>query len=206
MYLHENFMTLAPDKTAVTTRPDVLELIRRRWSPRAFSAQPVAPETLETLFEAATWAASSGNGQPWRFVYAHRADKVGFEQLFRLLVPANQTWAQHAAVLIVALAQTTLPNGKPNLWATHDVGAATATLLLQATALGVHGHVMGGFDAAKTREALALPDDVLPVTFTAIGYLGSPDQLEEPNRTRELAPRTRKPVSEIAINHKLKEE
>ncbi len=154
---------------------------------------------MATLFEAATWTASSSNSQPWVFGYAHRADEANFQRLLECLVPANQVWARHAAVLVVALARTTFPTGKPNAWARHDVGAATTTLLLQATAQGLSGHVMAGFEADHTRQAFALPPDVEPVTFTALGYQGSPEELEEPNRTREAAPRTRKPVSEIAF-------
>ncbi len=192
-------MTSAPDKTAATTHPDVHALIRHRWSPRAFTDQPLPPATVDTLFEAASWAASASNHQPWRFVYAHRADEADFQRLLACLNPSNQTWAQHAAVLVLALAQTTLPTGKPNDWARHDVGAATTTLLLQATALGIYGHVMAGFDADKVRAAFALPPELTPVTFTALGYLGSADQLAEPNRTRELEPRTRKPIRDIAF-------
>ena len=187
-----------PAKTAPTAHP-VHELIRRRWSPRAFTSQPITDEEVATLFEAASWAASSANGQPWVFAYAHRADEANFQRLLDCLVPANQAWAKQAAVLVLALARTTLPNGKPNDWARHDVGAATTTLLLQATAQGLHGHVMAGFDAQKTRQVFTLPDNIEPVTFTALGHQGPPEQLEEPNRTREAAPRTRKPVSEIAF-------
>ena len=151
------------------------------------------------LFEAASWAASSGNTQPWVFVYAHRSDETNFQRLLGCLNPANQAWAQHAAVLVLALARNTLPDGKPNAWARHDVGSATTTMLLQATAQGLYGHVMAGFDADKVRQEFNLPTDVEPVTFTTLGHLGTPDQLEEPNRTRETAPRTRKPVSEIAF-------
>ena len=191
-------LSALPTKPAPTAHP-VHELIRSRWSPRAFTSQPISEEELMTLFEAATWAASSGNSQPWRFVYAHRADEANFQRLLSCLVPANQTWAKEAAVLVLALAQAMQPNGQPNLWARHDVGAATATLLLQATAQGLHGHVMAGFDADRTREAFALPADIEPVTFTALGHQGAPEQLEEPNRTRETEPRTRKPVSEVVF-------
>lgn len=185
-------------KTASTTHP-VHELLRRRWSPRAFSPEPVTPEQVATLFEAATWAASASNLQPWVFVYAHRADTADFERLLGCLAPANQTWAKDAALLVCTLARTTLPNGKPNEWARHDAGSANTTLWLQATALGLYAHPMAGFDADQTRAAFALPPDVEPVTFTSIGHLGSPDQLPEPNRSRELAPRTRKPVAEVAF-------
>ncbi len=185
-------------KTAPTAHP-VHELIRQRWSPRAFTSQPVSADALATVFEAASWAASASNGQPWIFVFAHRADTADFERLLHSLVPPNQAWAKDAAVLVLALARTTNANGQPNKWAHHDVGAATTTLLLQATAQGLHGHVMAGFEAEKTRDVFALPAHIEPVTFIALGYQGAPELLAEPFLTRELAPRTRKPVSEIAF-------
>jgi nitroreductase len=190
---------IPPTKNAPTEHA-VHPLLRARWSPRAFTPQALTDEELDTLFEAATWAPSSSNEQPWRFVYAHRHDEAAFQRLLDCLVPANQAWAKDAAVLVLSLARTTFAgSGKPNKWAWHDVGAATTSLLLQATAQGLHGHVMGGFDNEKTRAEFALPDDVEAVSFIALGHLGSPDQLEEPYRTREHGERKRKPVAEVTF-------
>lgn len=190
-------------KLAPTSHAAVASLLRRRWSPRAFDpTRAVDPETLATILEAATWAPSSGNEQPWLFAYAHRADEA-FATFFSCLTGGNRAWADRAAVLLVAMARMTAAGtGKPNAWAWHDVGAATTTLMLQATELGLYGHAMGGFDAARTREVFALPEHVQPTSFIALGYLGDEATLPEPFLTRERTPRTRKPLNEVAFQGK----
>ncbi|WP_324678945.1 nitroreductase family protein [Hymenobacter sp. GOD-10R] len=188
-----------------TTTYPVHELIRQRWSPRAFSAQPVAPETLEQVLEAASWAFSAMNEQPWRYIYAHKSDTEAFDRLLSCLLPANQAWAKHAPVLMLSLVKTHYDNGNLNRTAMHDVGAANATLFLEATALGLHGHVLGGFDMARTREVLNLPESLEPVAFISLGYVGTPDQLDEPFRARETAARKRKPLAEFAFQNELPE-
>lgn len=185
-------------KHAPTTYP-VHELIRQRWSPRSFASQPVAPDTLQQLFEAASWAASALNAQPWRYIYAHHADHDNFQKLVDCLLPGNQPWAKNAPVLILALANTQLDNGQPNPAALHDLGMANATLSLEATAQGLHTHFMGGFDRAKAQEVFRLPDTLQPVVMIALGYLGDAELLEEPFLSREKAARQRKPVAEIAF-------
>jgi nitroreductase len=188
-----------------TTTYPVHELIRQRWSPRAFSAQQVAPEALEQVLEAASWAFSAMNEQPWRYIYAHKSDTEAFNRLLSCLLPANQAWAKHAPVLILSLVKTHYDNGTLNRTAMHDVGAANATLFLEATALGLHGHVLGGFDMARTREVLNLPESLEPVAFISLGYVGTPDQLDEPFRARETAARKRKPLVEFAFQNELPE-
>ncbi|MBC6697584.1 nitroreductase family protein [Hymenobacter puniceus] len=189
-------------KTAATTYP-VHELIRQRWSPRSFASQPVAPEALNQVFEAAAWAASAMNEQPWRYIYAHKSDTESFQKLVDCLVPGNQPWAKNAPVLVLSLVKTHYDNGNANGAALHDLGMANGNLMLEATALGLHGHFMGGFDAAKAREAFQIPESLQPVAMLALGYLGEADQLEEPFLSREKAPRQRKPVSEIAFHGQL---
>ncbi|GGG51830.1 nitroreductase family protein [Hymenobacter glacieicola] len=189
-------------KHAPTTFP-VQETIRKRWSPRSFASYPVAPETLQQVFEAASWAASAMNEQPWRYIYAHHANQEAFQKMVDCLLPGNQPWAKNAPVLILALAKTQYDNGNPNGAALHDLGLANANLILEATALGLHGHFMGGFDAAKTREAFQIPENLQPVTFIALGYLGAAEQLEEPFLSREKAPRQRKPLTEIVFHESL---
>ncbi|SHL16669.1 nitroreductase family protein [Hymenobacter psychrotolerans] len=189
-------------KHAPTTYP-VHEIIRKRWSPRAFASQPVAPEALEQVFEAASWAASAMNEQPWRYIYAHQADAETFRKMVDCLLPGNQPWAKNAPVLILALAKTQYDNGTPNGAALHDLGMANANLMLEATAIGLHGHFMGGFDPAKTKEAFQLPDTLQPVAFIALGYMGEAEQLEEPFLSREKAPRQRKPIGEISFHQQL---
>ncbi|MCA8832724.1 nitroreductase family protein [Hymenobacter pini] len=189
-------------KHAPTTFP-VQETIRKRWSPRAFASYPVAPDTLQQIFEAASWAASAMNEQPWRYIYAHHADTEAFQQLVDCLMPGNQPWARNAPVLILALAKTQYDNGTPNGAALHDLGLANGNLILEATALGLHGHFMGGFDRAKAQETFHLPENLQPAVMIALGYLGDAEQLEEPFLSREKAPRQRKPLSETVFHKQL---
>ncbi len=185
-------------KKATTTHP-VHDLIRSRWSARSFSEKAISQENMETLLEAATWAFSANNGQPWRYIYAHHGDKEAFQKLWSCLVPGNKPWTDKAAVLMVSLMRKQFDDGKPNPTAQHDLGAANATLMLQATSMGIFGHPMAGFDRDKTIEALNLdPNEVEPVAFIALGYLDEAEKLEEPFKTRELTPRSRKAVAEIA--------
>src|SRR5712692_3822648 len=131
----------------------VHELIRRRWSPRAFAGREVEPEKLLSLFEAARWAASCFNEQPWGFVYALRTERARFDALLGCLVPENQAWAKNAPVLMFSMAKLNFAQtGKPNRHAYHDVGMAVGNLLLEATHLGLVVHQMAGFDIGKARE------------------------------------------------------
>jgi nitroreductase len=155
---------------------------------------------LRTILEAARWAASSYNEQPWRFFVAKKSDGPAYDKLLHLLVPANQDWAKTAPVLIITAAKRTFShNGTPNYYALHDAGQALANLFLQATALGLHAHGMGGFDHARARQELNVPDDYELGAAVALGYLGPADQLNESQRRSELAPRRRKPLDEIAF-------
>jgi nitroreductase len=176
----------------------VHDLIRDRWSPRALSPEPLPIATILSLFEAARWAASSYNEQPWRFLVAPRQDAIEFERLLGCLVPGNQAWAKDAGLLAVAVARLDLErNGKPNRHALHDVGAAIAHLVLQATAMGLASHAMAGFDVARVRETYAVPAGYEPLTALAIGKPGNPEALPPELRERERAPRTRRPLAEL---------
>lgn len=187
-------------KQAQTQRP-VHALIRQRWSPRSFTGEPVSAEVLEQLFEAASWAPSAFNEQPWSYLYAHREDEAAFGQMLDCLFEGNRSWAANAGVLILSLAAPNLSaNGKPNRHYMHDTGAANNSLLLEATANGLYGHMMGGFDAKAAISAFSLPETVEPVCFIALGHLGSPEQLPEPLRSREEAARSRKPVLSFTQN------
>jgi nitroreductase len=189
-----------PAEKLADTLPGVHELIRARWSPRAFSSRQVSDEDLKTVLDAARWAASSNNEQPWRFLVARKSDPASYEKLLNLLVPGNQAWAQSAPVLIIMAAKRTFShNGAPNLYAVHDAGQALAHLFLQATALGLHAHGMAGFDRERARKELHIPDDYELGAAVALGYWGSPDQLSEKQRQSELAPRHRKPLNEIVF-------
>lgn len=184
-------------KTATTDHPIVAH-IAERWSPRAFEDRPIADDDLMCLFEAARWAASAFNAQPWRFVYAHRGDP-DFDTLVSCLIEYNASWAQHAAVLLIASAKSHHDDGKPNGHAAHDLGQAMAMLSVEATARGIYVHQMAGFDAAKARERLGVPDGFVPTTAAALGYLGDASSLSDRLRQREEAPRERLPVSQFAF-------
>lgn len=181
------------------TERQVIDLIRHRWSPRAFSSKAISQESLETVLEAASWAFSGGNAQPWKYVYAHQENKESFAKLLDCLLPGNQPWAKHAPVLMVAIMQKKTESGQPNRTAMHDVGAANATLALQGESMGIYSHVMAGFDQDKTTATLNLnAEDQAPVVFIAMGYLDTHEKLDEPYKSRELLPRSRKPVKEFS--------
>ena len=186
-------------KHAITDQP-VADTILRRWSPRAFSDRPVSPADLKTLFTAATWAASSYNEQPWRFLLGVKPGET-YTKLFNALLPMNQGWAIAAPVLYASCAKKTFTNsGQPNRVALHDVGAASATLSLEATRLGLHTHGMGGFDADLLRASFGVPSDFEPVAVWAIGYLGDPANLPENFKVPEQQPRERKSLPEVLFD------
>ena len=189
------------DKSASTDK-HLISAIANRWSPRSFSKKPVSEETLLTLFEAARWAASSMNEQPWRFVYAHKGESE-YEAIANALYDGNK-WAEQAPVLIIAAAkQTFSKNGKINASALYDLGLAVGNLSTQATEEGLSLHQMGGFDKQIVTENFHLDEDILPVVIIALGYAGSPDQLPEPLYSREVSERTRKPLSDISFHGSL---
>jgi len=187
------------EKPAPTSFP-IHDLLQRRWSPRAFADRAVATADLCAVLEAARWAASSANEQPWRFLVARREEPVAFAKLLECLVPGNQRWAGAAPVLILTATRRTFQrNDKPNRHAMHDAGLALANLLVEATARGLHAHPMAGFDVDAARAAFAIPAEFDLAAVTALGYAGDPERLPEDLRDRELAPRSRHPLSETAF-------
>ncbi len=187
------------EKPANTDAP-IHDLLRRRWSPRAFADRPVEPEKLRSLLEAARWAASSYNEQPWAYLVATRDTPEEFQRLLGVLVEGNIAWAKNAPVLMISVAQLNFAkNNQPNRHAFHDVGQASANLTTQAAALGLAVHQMAGFDAQKARQVFQIPEGWEPVAAMAIGYPGEPDSLPEKLRERETTPRTRKPVPQFAF-------
>ena len=178
----------------------VEDLILRRWSPRSFADKPVTDADLRTLFSAASWAQSSYNEQPWRFLVGRKGDAT-YRKIFDALVPGNQGWANSAPVLFASFGKKSFShNGEPNGYGLHDTGAATANLALQATALGLHVHGMGGFDHAKLRDAFQVPEDFEAGACWALGYLGDPENVPQHFRELETALRKRKPLSEIVFS------
>ncbi|MBD2570110.1 nitroreductase family protein [Anabaena lutea] len=187
------------EKLAPTQYP-VHELIRSRWSPRAYSNQPVEQDKLRSILEAARWAPSSYNHQPWRFIVATKDDPTEYNRLLSVLVEFNQGWAKNAPVLILAVAKLHFDDGKVNRHAFHDVGLALENLAIQATALGLSVHQIAGFDVDKARKEYQIPDEYDPATALTVGYPGDPQILTDGLRERELALRVRKPLQEFVFS------
>ena len=182
-------------KTAVTDHP-VHDLIARRWSPCGFSDRLVDRDDLCSLLEAARWAASSYNEQPWSFIVAPRDDTEQFARLLDCLVPGNQQWAKNAAVLLLTVASERFThNGTPNQAARHDIGLAVGNLSLEATARGISVHQMIGILPDKARQTFRIPDDHHPLTALAVGYRAPSETLPQALRERDESPRQRKPIS-----------
>ena len=187
-------------KDAVTDHP-VDPIVARRWSPYAFRDRRVAPEELRSLFEAARWAPSSYNEQPWSYVVASRHDHPdAFARLLSCLVDANQRWARHASVLALGVVALRFRrNDKPNAAAHHDLGLAAGNLCAEATARGLVVHQMIGILPDRARELYAIPDGAEALTGLAIGYEGDAASLPEGLRERDTAPRTRKPLRDFVF-------
>lgn len=184
-----NAAEILEDTPESASAPDIHDLIRNRWSPRSFSTREISDDDLRSVFEAARWSASSYNEQPWRFFVARRSDSPAFEKLLNLLVPANRSWARSAPVLIITAAKKTFSHsGSPNYYALHDTGQALANLSMQATALGLHVHAMGGFDHELARRELRIPSDYEVGAAVALGYSEA-----------EKVERQRKPIHEIVF-------
>jgi len=186
-------------KRAVTQYP-VLDIIKNRWSPRSFSGKAIEPADVNAILEAGTWAFSAINEQPWRYIVAHRGTEL-FNSFFDLLFAGNQPWNKNAATLVISISKKTFANAAINSSALHDVGAANMLLTLQANSMGIYTHIMGGFDKEKAVSLLHLSEDLEPVVMIALGYPDNADKLEEPFKTREITPRTRKPLDEIILNY-----
>ena len=184
-------------KFAITDHP-ISELLSDRWSPTAFSSRIVRDADLRSIFEAARWTASSFNEQPWRYIVATRVDNEGWARLLSCLVEENATWAKESPVLALACARLTFDrNGQPNAAAEYYLGAASASLTVEATARGLHVHQMIGILPDQARELYGIPDDARPLTALAIGYAGDPTASSKEIQERDRAPRRRKPLSEF---------
>lgn len=184
-------------KTAQTKFP-IHELLAKRWSPRAFAQHPVERDRLASLLEAARWAPSSYNEQPWAFILATKDNQEEHERLLSCLIKFNRQWAKSAPALILTVAKLFFDKTQQeNRHAFHDVGLAAAFLVTQATALGLFAHQMAGIEPEKARELYDIPEGWEAVTAIALGYLGEPNSLPEKMRATELAPRTRKALSDF---------
>jgi nitroreductase len=189
------------EKPAETTY-SIEPLIARRWSPRAFDERPVEPEKLRSLFEAARWAPSSNNEQPWRFLTATKhTNRADYDKLFSCLFEGNSKWVFRAPVLMLSVASLVFEDGgKPNRHGMHDTGMAVENLVLQATALGLQVHQMAGYDVEKARRECQIPSGFEPVAMIAVGYPGDPAVLPDYLRERELKPRERQPIEDFVFS------
>lgn len=186
------------EKKAITQTP-IHDLLGKRWSTRAFDAsRPVTREQLATLLEAARWAPSCNGDEPWRYlIWDKAAEPAGWQKAFDCLSAGNQAWVKNVPLLMLSCAGSTFGhNGKPNRWTQHDTGAASVSLALQAVALGLAAHQMGGFDADKARAAFAIPAEYTPMAMIAVGYQADPSILPDDVKAKELTPRKRKPLGE----------
>lgn len=187
---------------AKRAQPDhpIHDVLARRWSPYGYQPRPVAADDLRSLFEAARWAPSAFNEQPWRYIVAVRQEEEAFATLLDCLVDANREWARHASALAIGLAAMTYArNGKPNGTALHDLGLAAAGLSAEATARGLSVHQMGGIRPDRVRELYGVPDGFQPLTALAIGYAADPATLPADRQERDTRPRQRRPQSEFVF-------
>ncbi len=193
-------MTSNPQKQARTEHP-ILDVLARRWSPYVLDPRPVERDKLLSCLEAARWAASSYNEQPWSFIVAPREDQEEFQRLLGCLVEANQAWARDAGVLLLTIvARTFRRNDKPNRVAAHDVGLAMGNFTVQATELGLTVHQMAGVDLEMARRTYQIPDSHDPLTAVTLGYAANPAAAADPQLAqRDTAPRSRKPLSEFVF-------
>ena len=184
------------ERRAETSVP-IHELLAKRWSPRAFDAnRPVTREQLRTLLEAARWAPSCNGDEPWRYLMWDRArDPDGWPKAYDCLSENNRKWCRNVPVLMLSCAGSIFGHsGKPNRFAQHDTGMADLSIALQAIPLGLVAHQMGGYDAAKARDAFSIPEEYTPVAMIAVGYQAQADVLDEETKQKELKPRSRKPL------------
>jgi nitroreductase len=185
-----------PASTMVPVHP----LLAERWSPRGFDrAHEIGDDDVTALLEAARWAPSAGNSQPWRFLVARRGEQA-HSRLFEALNPGNQVWAGSASALVLVAARVAADDGTPQAWALYDTGQAVAALVTQAQAHGLSVHQMGGFDSAAVRDGFSLDDSLTPVVVLAIGQVDPQAELPEHLAVREAAPRARRPVSDLLLD------
>jgi nitroreductase len=185
---------------AAKTQVPVNALIAQRWSPRYYADQAVEPEKLVAILEAARWAASGGNGQPWRFIVATKEDPAAYKRLLACLNEHNQAWAHTAPVLMIAVAQVIRDTGVPSRSALYDTGLAVGTLSVQVTDLGLSLRQMGGFSPDAARETYNIPENFEAFVAIALGYAAALDDVPEDQRERELADRHRRPLADMVFS------
>lgn len=194
-HLSTTSLLLSPHVRPAETDVPISDLLRLRWSPRAFAPDAITDGEIARLFEAARWAPSAYNEQPWSFIVARREDKEAFARLLGCLHPYNQLWAQRAALLAIATTRTQFSlNAEANRTALYDLGQAVACLSVQATLEGLAVHQMVGIEHDVAREVCGVPHPHEVATAFAVGRPGDPSDLSEAHQQREAAPRVRKPI------------
>lgn len=183
-----------------STRYPVLDIIKKRWSPRSFADKTISEEDMNTIIEAATWSFSALNEQPWRYIVAYKHSGLSKEFL-ALLNPGNRGWSSNAAALVMSIQKTTYSsNGNNNINSLHDTGAANILLTLQANSMGIYTHLMEGFSKEQAKKSLPSNTDLEPVVMISMGYPDTAEKLAEPFKTRELSSRSRKGLDEILLS------
>lgn len=177
----------------------IYPLLTERWSPRAFNGEALSRDEISSLLEAARWAPSSYNDQPWAFIAASRDDKERFQKIFDCLVDFNRSWAHSAGALMVVLARKKLRTGAANRHARYDAGQAAAHLTFQAASMGLYVHQMGGFSSEQVAATFGAPMEYEPMAVIAVGRLGQTDDLPLSLQDDERAPRQRRPQKEFVF-------
>jgi nitroreductase len=191
---------LNAESMSATVNNSIHDLISGRRSIRSFSDQGIDDESFTKLFEAARWASSSRNEQPWRFIVARREESENFRRTLSCINESNSIWARHGAILIIVLAKKNFTvHPVPNSHAQHDVGLSIGNLALQATALGIFLHQLGGINYQKVRETFEVPDEYEVISIIVGGYPGSHDSLPDNLKEREKMPRQRRELSELVF-------
>ena len=189
-------------KNSTNNNYSINKLIEYRWSTRSFSSKPVKREQLQSILEAARWAPSAFNEQPWRFILGQKGDST-YDTILSTLIDWNIIWASNASVLILNIAKKTFTrNGNNNVTFKYDLGQAVAFMILEAINQGLHTHQMSGFDANKAVKLFDIPNDFQTVSVTVLGYYGNVDDLPEDMATMETKPRERKGLDEIVFRDK----
>lgn len=185
------------EKKAIT-QTDIADVLALRWSGRAYDPErPVEREKLTALLEAARWSPSCFGDQPWRFlIWDRAADPERWRRAFECLSEGNRAWVSRAPVLMLVCADSQFTDGRPNRWGQYDAGAAAMSLSVQATALGLMVHQMGGFDAAKVRAEFAIPERYACMAMATVGYQATEPEIPEELREREYSPRVRRTLGE----------
>jgi len=187
------------EKKVATTEYPVIDIIKKRWSPRAFSSTPIEEEKIMSLLEAARWTPSCFNEQPWNFIIFKKENQEEFRKIIEIISPRNQLWAKNAPLILLSVAKINFErNGKVNGYALHDVGAAVNNLSLQATSMGLFVHQMAGFDSEKAQIHFNIPKGFEPVAAIAIGYYGNQDDLPQEFIKAENSGRNRKTINDFS--------